>query len=229
MAKRYTDSQKFFKPWVQDLPQKYKLLWLYILDTCSISGIWDVSFKVPEAIFECEYNHEEAVGILKKQITPLSTKKWFINDFIAFQYKKLNPSSPPHQAVINELEEAGIWDTHKEKLTIKGVTENELKIPIKGNVHLDDVEGRNNIDLSEAEYKKLVDSYGKKTAEDCIAYLSSYKIEKGYKTKSDYLTILRWVYKAVTENKIKSGAAVNKSKTLNKGQSTDEVLDSWHK
>lgn len=58
-------------------------------------------------------------------------------------------------------------------------------------------EYRYNIFLQENENEKLVQEYGIDFTEKCYDYLSSYKIEKNYKTKSDYLTIKRWVSDAV--------------------------------
>jgi hypothetical protein len=58
-------------------------------------------------------------------------------------------------------------------------------------------EYRYNIFLQENENEKLVQEYGIYFTEKCYDYLSSYKIEKNYKTKSDYLTIKRWVSDAV--------------------------------
>jgi hypothetical protein len=60
---------------------------------------------------------------------------------------------------------------------------------------------KENILLLEEENDKLVDLHGKETTLLAYEYLSSYKIEKGYTTKSDYLTILRWVIDAVQKNK----------------------------
>lgn len=54
-----------------------------------------------------------------------------------------------------------------------------------------------NITLTESEYEKLCAEYGKDLADGSVSHLSSYKIEQGYKTKSDYLTIKRWVIDAI--------------------------------
>lgn len=61
---------------------------------------------------------------------------------------------------------------------------------------------RDNIFLLEKENNSLISDYGDYFTNQCYDLLSSYKIEKGYKTKSDYLTIKRWVVKAVTEKGI---------------------------
>lgn len=56
---------------------------------------------------------------------------------------------------------------------------------------------RDNITLAEKENEKLISEFGKDVIEKCYDFLSSYKIEKSYITKSDYLTIRRWVLDAV--------------------------------
>ena len=64
---------------------------------------------------------------------------------------------------------------------------------IKGNK----INYRENISLSEKENTNLITEYGEKAVAELYDYLSAYKIEKSYKTKSDYLTIKRWVVDAV--------------------------------
>ena len=56
---------------------------------------------------------------------------------------------------------------------------------------------RDNISLLEKEKIKLDLEFGEDTVQKCFDFLSSYKVEKSYKTKSDYLTIKRWVVDAV--------------------------------
>jgi len=54
----------------------------------------------------------------------------------------------------------------------------------------------NNIKITQTEYDKLNQSYSKQQIDYMVKYLACYKVEKSYKTKSDYLTILRWVAEA---------------------------------
>jgi hypothetical protein len=56
---------------------------------------------------------------------------------------------------------------------------------------------KDNVLLTENENQKLVFEHGKEIVEKAYEFLSSYKIEKSYSTKSDYLTIRRWVLDAV--------------------------------
>ena len=60
-----------------------------------------------------------------------------------------------------------------------------------------------NIKISISEFEKLCEEYTQPIAEQSIIYLSDYKTEKAYKTKSDYLTIKRWVASAVKEKILK--------------------------
>jgi hypothetical protein len=58
---------------------------------------------------------------------------------------------------------------------------------------------KDNILLTEKENEKLISEHGSDLVAKCYEFLSSYKIEKSYSTKSDYLTIKRWVLEAVNK------------------------------
>lgn len=62
-----------------------------------------------------------------------------------------------------------------------------------------------NIKITDLEFEKLVNEFSEIVTWDAIKFLSDYKIEKNYKTKSDNLTIRRWVIEAVTKNKQYNG------------------------
>jgi hypothetical protein len=70
----------------------------------------------------------------------------------------------------------------------KEIKGKEIKIKYKDNIH-----------LTEKENEKLISEYGNDVVKKCYDFLSSYKIEKSYSTKSDYLTIRRWVLEAVNK------------------------------
>ena len=67
---------------------------------------------------------------------------------------------------------------------------------------------RDNVSLSEKENTNLIIEFGEKEVSGMYDYLSAYKIEKSYKTKSDYLTIKRWVVDAVKKQN-KTGFSKN--------------------
>lgn len=56
-----------------------------------------------------------------------------------------------------------------------------------------------NVLLTDEELQKLKDNYGEQKTEQAIALLSESKEMKGYKYKSDYLAMKKWVFNALDE------------------------------
>lgn len=103
MAKRFTDTGKWKKEFIKGLPAKMKLLWFYILDDCDHAGIWEVDMEVASLRIGETITYEEAFIALGEKIHPLGKNKWFIRDFIFFQYGDLRESNRMHQSVISIL------------------------------------------------------------------------------------------------------------------------------
>ena len=59
------------------------------------------------------------------------------------------------------------------------------------------------VSMTNAEHEKLVSTYGKEFADQCITILDNYKGSSGKKYKSDYRAILNWVIDRAKENKPK--------------------------
>ena len=55
--------------------------------------------------------------------------------------------------------------------------------------------------LTDEEHEKLIKEYGEETTHRAIVFFDEYIAEKGYKSKSHYLAIRRWVIDAVTKQK----------------------------
>lgn len=56
-----------------------------------------------------------------------------------------------------------------------------------------------NILLSDKEYQKLKSEYSEETLLRAIQWFSAYIVEKGYKCKSHYLAMKRWVFEAINK------------------------------
>jgi hypothetical protein len=150
MAKRFTDSTKWNKPFIRGLDAPYKLLWFYILDDCDHAGIWQVDIDVAKIRIGCDIDFNEAVKIFGDHIQVLDDgQKWYIADFIDFQYGELNPDNRVHQSVLT---------IHK-KYKIK-----PLRSPLKGAMDKDkdkdtdkDKENacENPFDSAMSEFKKM--------------------------------------------------------------------------
>jgi hypothetical protein len=106
MAKRFTDTEKWKKPFIRSLKAPYKLLWLYICDDCDHSGIWQVDIEVAEIRIGEKLDGKKAIQLFGDKIIPLDKgSKWFIPSFIEFQYPSgLNENNKAHTGVIKNLE-----------------------------------------------------------------------------------------------------------------------------
>ena len=74
--------------------------------------------------------------------------------------------------------------------------------------------------LKESEYEKLVEDFGQEMTQACITFLDEYIEMKGYKAKSHYLCIRKWVVDAVKERK-------PKNKTTDSLEESYQMLKDW--
>jgi uncharacterized protein YdaU (DUF1376 family) len=81
-----------------------------------------------------------------------------------------------------------------------------------------------NININKDELDKLNKEYGIEVTKKAIQYLSDYKTEKNYKTKSDYLTLKRWVFDAVKEKELKNGTNTGFKANSYRGNNNDRKL-----
>lgn len=86
MPKRLTDTGKWDDPWFQDLPSKYKLLWIYLLDKCDHAGIWEVNFKNAIYFIGEHLEQSEVKRVLQNRVNFMNDKYWNLVKFIDFQY-----------------------------------------------------------------------------------------------------------------------------------------------
>jgi hypothetical protein len=132
MAKRFTDTDKWKKGFIRNLPAKFKLLWLYILDDCNHAGIWDTDFEVASIRIGSKISEKEACKVFAEQIKIFDKgNKWFIPKFIDFQYGTLNENSRPHQAVIKLLDKYDVYNIEGiSPVDVAGI-EGEISKPVK--------------------------------------------------------------------------------------------------
>ena len=217
MAKRFTDTEKWKKPFIRGLQGAYKLLWLYICDDCDHAGIWQVDIEVAAIRIGEKIDSKEAIKSFDEKIIIFDKgNKWFIPSFLEFQYPSgLNPDNRAHNSVIILLEKYNLRISNNKPLIspsegsmdmdmVKDMDKNMVKAEKK-------IKFKENILLTKKEHSQLVAEFGEKHVIDFYEYLAAYKIEKSYKTKSDYLTIKRWVVDAILkQNKTASTKIGNK-------------------
>ena len=88
-----TDTDKWKKRFLRELKPQHKLLWFYILDDCNHAGIWEVDIEVASIRVGEELIYDMLPqAFLDKIVIFDNGDKWFIPEFIEFQYGELNPT-----------------------------------------------------------------------------------------------------------------------------------------
>tara|TARA_R110002020_G_scaffold81777_1_gene202831 strand:+ start:5163 stop:5777 length:615 start_codon:yes stop_codon:yes gene_type:complete len=107
MPKRFTDTEKWSEDWFLELSNAHKLFWIYICDNCNHAGIFKLNKKMFEFLIGTKINPQEFLSIVneeKERIKILDKGKWYIVDFIKFQYGEcLNKNNRVHNSIIKIL------------------------------------------------------------------------------------------------------------------------------
>jgi hypothetical protein len=119
MAKRFTDTEKWKKPFIRSMPGAYKLLWIYICDDCDHAGVWQVDIEVAQIRLGETITEKLAIEIFGDKIKVFDGgSKWFIPSFIEFQYPSgLSENNKAHAGVIKILEKYKLLEKEIKPLT----------------------------------------------------------------------------------------------------------------
>ena len=135
MAKRMTDTDKWKKRFVRDLSPQHKLLWFYVLDDCNHAGIWEVDIEVASIRVGYELVYDMLPeSFLNKIVIFDNGDKWFIPDFIDFQYGELNPNSNVHKSVISLLQRYNLEGYVKGLQTLSNTEQDKDIVIVKDKV-----------------------------------------------------------------------------------------------
>jgi hypothetical protein len=139
MAKRFTDTNKYKKPFVRGLPGAYKLLWDFLYHDCDNAGIWIVDFDIAQIYIgqDMPVSREIALQFFNEEETRIieldGGKKWFIPSFIEFQYGQLTETNRAHTNVISTLRKYNLLDNN-----LKIIKENKVHTsPLQGAMDMD--------------------------------------------------------------------------------------------
>jgi len=213
MAKRFTDTDKWRKQFIRGLQGAYKLLWLYILDECDHAGIWHIEMDIAELRIGNKLNIDEARKQFKGHIVEFNNK-WFIPDFIEFQYGTLNPENRAHNSVIERLRKYNLYSKNKLlKSPLQGVKDKD-KEKDKDMVKEKDKEGfdefwglyprKINKKDSEQKWIKLKDEERIKIIETLPAWLKQFSDPQFIPHPTTYINQRRW------EDEIQQPKAISK-------------------
>ena len=88
MDKRFTDTEKWQDPWFCGLSPELKLLWLFLVDSCDVAGVWKVNKKYAEFVIGAPISWEKAGEAFNGRviIPEKSGEYWFLPKYLYFHY-----------------------------------------------------------------------------------------------------------------------------------------------
>jgi len=171
MAKRMTDSNKWKDPWFSDLPSKYKLFWIYILDDVDHAGIWKVNFKLAQFMIGDTLEQSEVKRIFGDRVIYVTDSYWFIWKFLSFQYPHgLKSTVKAQDSVIKILEKHNLTERVRERLG-------------NGYVTVQDKDKDIDIDIRKNEFKESLRPFVEKYKNDMLKDFFDYWTERGEKDR----------------------------------------------
>lgn len=114
MAKRFIDTDLFRKPFMRGLEAPYKALWIYLLCECDHAGIWVVELDVAQIRMGMKLDPAKAIEKMQGSVVEIhGGAKWYLPDFVEFQYGALNAANRVHFSVLEKLKAEGIDPENK--------------------------------------------------------------------------------------------------------------------
>jgi len=200
--KRFTDTGIWDKPWFRKLPPEEKEALRFIKDRCDNVGVWVPDFEAVEFFVTggkgIDWDHLRAN--CNNNIQVLKNKKWFLVDFVAFQYGELRETCKPHLTYISLLKKHRLWEeylkgmnTLQDKDKEQDIDKDKEKEQEKDALNV--VHGAY-VRLAPDSYIKLKGRYGKPMVDDYIHRINEYC----HKSRPDgyldyYRTIGSWIRK----------------------------------
>ena len=114
-----------------------------------------------------------------------------------------------NQAVLKQCYQATKQNQHKEKE--KKEKKSKEKENKENNNNAEKIHFADFVTMTNVEYKKLVDTYSKNFADQCITVLDNYKGSSGKTYKSDYRAILTWVVDKVKNQQQQQAIFTNRA------------------
>lgn len=206
MPKRFTDTEKWERPWFRGLPSNYKLLWVFICDRCDVAGIWHCDFDLVSFMIGAPVDEKTATELFTKQIE-IKDGKWIIKEFASFQYGSFRKSSHPfHKMLVKKIDTVSIG--YKEGI-------DTLQVKDKESLKTKDINNTTKwpTPIEVEEYAKSIDF--KLDGEYFCSYQDArgWELKKGIRVKDWRAVIRTW----------------KKNDSLNNGKNRKEEVPTWMK
>lgn len=110
MAKRFTDTDKWKDDWYVSLSNDYKIVWQWLLDNCTHSGLCKRSIGLLNMMCRTNITEQEMVSAMDGRVI-IHNNFWFIPKFIKFQYPTLLSNKPSIKSVVRDIFENNLQKT----------------------------------------------------------------------------------------------------------------------
>ena len=219
-AKTIIDSDVFL-----DMPHSTQLLYFHLAMRADDDGFINNPKNIMRMI-GCK-DDDIAVLITKKFIIPFESgivviKHWKIHNYIAKdRYKETKYIEEKSLLQLDEnnsytkcIQNVDKMDTQV-RLGKDSIGKDRLNNINKSKPKQKKIDSKTHfaefVTMTNAEYEKLVSTYSKEFADQCVNVLDNYKGSSGKNYKSDYRAILNWVVDRVKEDKYKQRKVVTEN------------------
>ncbi len=213
MAKRFTATEKWTDPWFRKLPVDYKALWFFLLEQCDHAGVWKFDSGAFGYFIGKDFEKEDIFKTFnegKERVVSLNCgSKWFIKDFVTFQYGELSEGSRVHNSVITMLKKEGVY---------KGYTKGVLRLT---DMDMDMVKDKDKDivavtgeEIPQFQFEDIWSKYPNKDGRKMA--LRSFQVT--VKTEKDWIDINKALENYIKSEKVQKGFIKNGSTWFNNWQ-----------
>lgn len=163
MAKRFTDSGKWKRPWFRGLGIHAKVLWQYMCDECDHAGIFIADFDLISFQVGFRVDESKLMSWLGTKLVQVDRDKYFIPSFFDFQYADAKDGFKAKQSAIKILKSYGLVD---ESDLIIDLTNRYLSVqgqsPDCPSISISKIKIKGNTGSAEGEIETLYQGYPRK-------------------------------------------------------------------
>jgi hypothetical protein len=114
MSKRFCATERWEKPWFRRLEPRLKCLWEYIVSRCDCAGVWEPDFELA-SFYIGEAVNEHDLDEFGERLESIGDGKFWVVDFVGFQYGHLSHECKPHRPVLERLDRYGLLQAVAER------------------------------------------------------------------------------------------------------------------
>lgn len=139
MARRYTDTEKWKDDWYLCLSNDWRIVWQYIIDNCTIAGVWKKAFRSLNYFCNTNITEEEFIKVFAPRVIDCGSF-FFIPKFLKFQYPLGLTSDKP--LIVSVMKEVSFLNLSVMIVESLGNDYPIIKVTGKGNVKRKKVNGK---------------------------------------------------------------------------------------